>query len=204
MQNSPTPQKKSPFQLSQKQLYILLAAVVLSIVALCIFVLSLWAKYAFAGDGADSSRVAKFVVEVPFDEEGKSLEINSSDSDTHTQDYTFSVSNKHPDTTEAINEVTTTYDVVITFPSEFTYNNSGVDMTLINDNGTSDTTADDTTTKGDTTDNTTYTFSSVGTFNASDAKTHNLTLRFNLPDAAKAQTGTWEGIKVSATATQVD
>ena len=197
MQNSPTPQKKSPFQLSQKQLYILLAAVILSIVALCIFVLSLWAKYASEETGSDSARVAQFVVvakDGTTTQEAKDLVLNTS---TLEKTYPFSVSNQDPNTASVINEVKTNYDVVITFPSEFNYANSGVTMTLQNGDGTpvSATSVSD--------DNKTYTFSNMGTFEASQAKTDNLTLKFALT-SDDAQAGTWEGISVVVKATQVD
>ena len=213
MQNSPTPQKKSPFQLSQKQLYILLVVTVLSIVALCIFVLSLWAKYASDETGSDSARVAQFVVvakDGTTTQEAKDLVLTTS---TLEKTYPFSVSNQDPNTASVINEVKTNYDVVITFPSEFNYANSGATMTLIDDNGTPDDTTDDTTktvskdTKTDgvtvSSDNKTYTFSNMGTFEANAAKTDNLTLKFALT-SDDAQAGKWEGISVVVKATQVD
>ncbi len=206
MENNQTPQGANydqKMQRMQKQIYIVLIVLLLTAIALCLFVLSPWAKYAFAGDGADSSRVAKFVVNVPFDDEEKSLAIDSSDSATFTQKYEFTVSNKDADSASAINEVATSYDVIVTFPSEFIQGDENpVAMTIVNGEGTSATTITGTASE----DKKTYTFSNVGSFEANVAKTDTLNLTFSLPEdkADSAVEGEWKGIKISALATQVD
>lgn len=201
---SPNPiKKKNKSRSTLSQLLVIMSGVLVISLVLCLFTLSPWAKYGTSGSGEDGARVARFEVNVEDSQTDKDLDFDPSDTDNLTQTYTFSVSNQSSTDNTIINEVATNYDVKVTFPSEFTKADTGLDMTLVNDNGTASDTTDDTTTTGTTTDNKTYTFLNVGVFKAAQAQTASLKLTFVL-DADNAQEGEWKNISIDVTATQID
>ena len=213
MQNIPKHKQEEPIRSINNKHRILLVALILSIIALCMLVLQPWARYSSAGQHSDSARVAQFVVTATdgtTTEEEKSLVLNDVGLE---KTYPFSASNQNAGASTTINEVDTDYDVIITFPNEFSFANSGATMSLISDSGTpSDASDDITKTVGKdgasdgvtvSSDKKTYTFTSFGTFKANVARTDNLTLKFVL-DAENAKAGTWEGISVAVKATQID
>ncbi len=142
-------------------------------------------KYKTKLDGSSSVQVAKFIIDTTSDSETHDFVLTNSN---NSISYTFSVSNKN---LRGINEVTTNYDVVITFPS------LAKDVKLSLNNGTksingffSD-------------DGTVATFSNAGTFKAGVEQTDILTLNIAL-NSDNISTASWNNIKISVKASQVD
>lgn len=147
------------------------------------------AKYANATSSSDSARVAQFAV-TPLDgTDSNDIKLNYTN---NSQTYAFTVSNVRNDT--VVNEVTTAYDVILTFPSKL---ESYVTVKLANDNGASGQTATV------SSDGLTYTFKDAGKFTAATARTDTLTLTFSF-DTTDSVDKTWEGITLKVKATQVD
>ena len=179
--HSPKHLKKRKFP----RLPLCLAAAVLLLTAAGV---SLWstaplAKYAVSTSGSDSARVARFYVSAKSTTADENLQLNANAS---TADYTFTVTNYDGKT---VNEVTTAYDVVVTFPSKL----SGVTLTL--KNGT-------TPVPGTAENNTVFTFANAGIFPAGTSKTDTLTLTFKL--SSGAQNNSWKNIEITANAVQQD
>ncbi len=198
--NSPQqPQHKRKFNLTKNQLCAILAGVLVISIALCLFAFSPWAKYGTSATGNDGARVARFEVNTATSQTDLDLQLGYT---VNSKDYAFSVSNQSSDGT-ILNEVTTNYDVIVTFPSAV--DSSVVALTLKNSAKPETSTTPLTPTASS--DNKTYTFSKAGTFEAASGATHNITLTFKLTDSALAGTltpTTWSGVKVDVKATQVD
>lgn len=156
----------------------------LGVVLVCLLAAAAFAKYAASTQGEDAARVASFQITVADAQTNKDLQLGYSST---TQTYALTVSNQNADGS-VTTEVKTAYDVIVTFPSAI----ECVGMTITN--GSKSVT-------GTTSDNITYTFSNVGEFAASTAKTDSLTLTFNL-DTEKITTQTWSNIDVSVKASQ--
>ena len=150
---------------------------------------SLWsaaplARYAVSTSGSDSARVARFYVGAKSTTANENLQLNAN---AKTAAYTLTVTNY---TGNTVNEVTTAYDVVVTFPSRL----SGVTLTLKNGTTTVPGTAAE--------NNTVFTFANAGTFPAGTPRTDTLTLTFEL--SSGAQNNSWKNIEITANAAQQD
>ena len=155
------------------------------LVAALAFTGASFASYKTEATSSDSARVARFVVTVAKDT-SQTTEDLTLDSSNPSAGYTFTVSNNDGG---KVNETATKYDVNVVFPNAL----SGVSLTL--KNGNTDIT-------GTTTDNVTFTFKNVGTFAAGTKQTDTLTLTFTA--SADAASGSWNGIKITVNAEQVD
>lgn len=142
-------------------------------------------KYTTKLDGSSSVQVAKFIIDTTNDSEIHNFVLTNSN---NSASYTFSVSNKN---LRGINEVTTNYDVVITFPSlakdvKLSLNNGNKSINGLFSN-----------------DGTIATFSNAGTFKAGVEQTDILTLNIAL-NSDNISTASWNNIKISVKASQVD
>ena len=174
-------EKRDPLQ----RLYLAVALLLVVLVGTSMWTSTTLARYITATSGSDSARVAGFVVEAAAEEDqSESLTL---DSTNKTASYAFTVSNANSD---RVNEVTTAYDVTVTFPSAL----SGTALTLKNGEKSIN---------GTTTDNTTYVFKDVGEFEPGEGSTDSLSLNFALNDGADTD-GKWENIKIVVNATQQD
>ncbi len=149
------------------------------------------ARYTNTSENSDTARVAQFAVSQPTKQTDNDLALNLTDTSTT---YTFTVSNVRD--TSVVNEVKTSYDVVVTFPEALA---SYVTLTMTNDNGDTDKAA------VASTDNKTFTFKEMGTFEANTARTDTLTLKFTLDSSTTESIAkTWSGIDITVKAQQVD
>ena len=178
--------KKNKRQLLKK-LCPIAAVLLIAAVGTAVLTATPFAKYISSVNSEESSAtVAGFAVSTT-NSGSKAIEFKGGAQKTQDT-YSFTVSNVAEN--GFVNEVSTSYDIEVVFPSEV----KGINMTI--SDGTNEV-------SGTTADNITYTFSDVGTFEKGTAQTDNLTLTFNF-DEDNAEAGTWEGIKINVNATQED
>lgn len=173
------------------RLYMAMLIVSLITIALFSFITALSAKYTTYASGTDSARVAQFKVVAADAGGSQDLHLGYT---SEEQTYAFTVSNQNDDGS-IVNEVTTNYDVEVTFPKAI----SCISSSITNGTGSSAKTVSG----SPSSDKTTYTFSGVGTFAAATGKTDSLSLKFTL-DTSSITTGVWEGVVVKVKAAQVD
>ena len=178
-----TPKHITKKKLPLQQMYLAVAMLLVLAVGSFAWTSATLARYVSTASGGGSAEVAAFVVEAK-GADSQSLTLNTTNSTAY---YAFTVSNKNDN---AVGEVTTAYDVTVTFPSAL----SGVTLTL--QKGTEKFT-------GTTTDNKAYIFENVGTFWPGIEGTDTLVLNFALDDAADTG-GSWENIKITVNAEQQD
>ncbi len=170
-----------------------LAIIIVLVIGICLTLLSslLVAKYTKQTSATDSARVAQFAISQPTKQTNTDLGINLTDASTT---YTFTVSNVRD--TSVVNEVKTSYDIVVTFPEAL---EDYVTLTMSNDNGATDKVA------VVSADNKTFTFKEMGTFEANTARTDTISLKFTF-DASTTDNinKTWSGIGITLKAKQVD
>lgn len=173
-----------------QRLYLAVAVLLLAVVSTFLWASTTLAKYTSTANGSSTKGVAAFVVEAaPLTSSTTPLAL---DTDTPTQGYPFVVYN-HNENGDVINDVTTSYDVVVTFPTAL----SGVDLTLGKGNaaGVAPTTV--------SADQKTYTFQKFGTFSAGQSQSDALVLYFTL-DEDTAEDSSWENISITVNAVQED
>lgn len=178
-----TPKHITKKKNSLQQMYLAVAMSLVLAVGSFAWTSATLARYASTASSESSAAVAAFVVEA----EGADSQSLTLDPDNSTASYAFTVSNKNDN---AVGEVTTAYDVTVTFPSEL------YDVTLTLQNGTA-------TINGTTTDQKTYVFENVGTFQPGVDRTDALSLSFALDEDADTD-GSWENITITVNAAQQD
>ena len=179
-----TPKHITKKKNSLQQMYLAVAMSLVLAVGSFAWTSATLARYASTASGGSSAAVAAFVVEA----EGADSQSLTLDTTNSTASYAFTVSNKNEN---AVGEVTTAYDVTVTFPSAL----SGVTLTL--ENGLE--TFTPTTSDGGITN----VFKNVGTFQPGVERTDALSLSFALDENADTD-GSWNNITVTVNAAQQD
>lgn len=142
-------------------------------------------KYTKTFGGTSSAQVARFAINTNNSIETNNLRLTKLNKNAS---YTFTISNKNE---KGINEVTTNYDVIVTFPLEL----KGVSLSLKNDETIINSSVSN--------NGKTFTFYNVGTFQAGIEQTDELILNFVLDDI-NVSTTTFNKIQIYIKATQID